>query len=362
MEVLVWIGFSQSLFAGILLLFAKKERTTADKLLIAWLFILAFDFLMLGIDLNRGFIHLTNAFFIFNPLLYFYTRSLINPSVRLKPIDLVHVLPYLILKLGAYVFHVELSINELSDPANLSAFKLIYIAASILSFFGYSIPSLINIHRYRINLKNEFSTIDSRITLGWLLFVIIYYMIFIILAYLLGIVQLFTHINTYSLDFTYGFLLSLIYIFSFYGLLQNRIYPQSVSENAGNGYKNPRLDSLQKEKIKKRLIEYFEKEKPWLQSDLNIGMVSKKLGVSRHALTEVLNTLIGKNFYGFVNGYRVNEVKRIIKNPEYAKYSIDAIGYECGFNSKSTFYTVFKNETGMTPLRYKTMTSAKDMR
>jgi AraC-like DNA-binding protein len=86
---------------------------------------------------------------------------------------------------------------------------------------------------------------------------------------------------------------------------------------------------------------------------LTIGQVSDKLHLQRHTLTEVLNTEIGRNFYQFVNEYRVSEIKKMLANPGYANYSIDAIGYECGFNSKSSFYSVFKKSTGMTPAQYK---------
>lgn len=61
---------------------------------------------------------------------------------------------------------------------------------------------------------------------------------------------------------------------------------------------------------------------------------------------------IGKNFFQFVNSYRIEAVKKILLEPKL-KYSIEAIGYECGFNSKSSFYTVFKNLTGETPVAFR---------
>ena len=354
MEVLVWIGFAQSMFSGIILLFVKKEQSLSDKLLTVWLFISAFEFLTLGIDLSRGFIHLSNPFLIFNPLLYFYSKSMIQPNLKLKWIDLLHVLPYFFLKIGSYVFNIELSITDFFNIDNSTWFKMTYGVISILSFIGYSIPSLINVHRHRINLQNEFSTIDSKITLGWLLFVIVFYMIFIITAYLLGIIQITTQVYTYSQLVTFAFLLTMIYIFSFYGLLQEKIYPEPAGNgNAIDEYKFPRLNADEKASIKNTLIHFFDDEKPYLISDLTISMVSQKLNILRHTLTEVLNTEIGKNFYQFVNDYRVEEVKRMLSDPNYKHYSIDAIGYECGFNSKSSFYAVFKKLAGMTPMQFK---------
>ncbi|HEY6915810.1 MAG TPA: helix-turn-helix domain-containing protein, partial [Paludibacter sp.] len=64
------------------------------------------------------------------------------------------------------------------------------------------------------------------------------------------------------------------------------------------------------------------------------------LKIPKYQITEVLNTELGNNFFQFVNHYRVEAVKMMLSDPKN-KYSIEAIGYECGFSSKSSFYTVF---------------------
>ncbi len=80
--------------------------------------------------------------------------------------------------------------------------------------------------------------------------------------------------------------------------------------------------------------------------------MSEKLNIPKHHLTEVLNNTLGKNFFQFVNEYRVAAVKKQLDKPNNL-YSIEAIGYECGFNSKSTFFSVFKTLTGQTPKNYR---------
>ncbi len=352
MDVLLWIGFAQSLFSGIILIFVKRDNGLSNKILTAWLFIIGLEFLTTGIDISMGMNHLTNPYLIFNPLIYFYSKSLINPNYKLKWWQIWHIIPYIFIKVGAYISGIQLLPNDFFVIDSSTWFKMSYGAISVISFIGYSIPSLVNVHRHRINLKNEFSTIDRKITLGWLLFVIIFYMSFMSIAYVLGIVNVVTRIATYSQLVTFSFILILVYIFSFYGLLQEQIYSQDTN-GSQDIYKNPRLTVSEKQKIRKILEDHFNEKKPYLDSELTITNLSHQLNLSRHSLTELLNTEIGKNFYQFVNEYRVQEVKLKLADPTFAHFSIDAIGFECGFNSKSSFYAVFKNTTGMTPSQYK---------
>ena len=62
---------------------------------------------------------------------------------------------------------------------------------------------------------------------------------------------------------------------------------------------------------------------------------------------------MNKNFYDLINGYRVDEAKRLLVNPENKNYTILSVGFEAGFNSKTTFNTVFKKFTGLTPTDFR---------
>ena len=82
-------------------------------------------------------------------------------------------------------------------------------------------------------------------------------------------------------------------------------------------------------------------------------MSQLELNIPRHYLTQVINGLLGKNFYTFINEYRLKEVKKLLVDEDYLKYTLTSIAYEAGFNSKSSFNSVFKNSTGMTPSQFK---------
>ena len=96
----------------------------------------------------------------------------------------------------------------------------------------------------------------------------------------------------------------------------------------------------------------MENEKPYLDTKLGLKELAEDLDISVHHLSQVINEKLGKNFFEFVNGYRVAEVISLLKNPQYKRYTLLAIAYDSGFNSKSRFNSVFKKNTGFTPSKY----------
>jgi len=160
-------------------------------------------------------------------------------------------------------------------------------------------------------------------------------------------------INLIQYIFNYSSLLILIYILGFYGLRQDKIFRESIIDSSLPGKsKTSGLSDLRKSQIKKKLIQYIESNEAYLNPELSMNFLSEILNVPKHQLTEVLNSDIGKNFFKFINEYRVEAVKKYLSDTTN-NYSIEAIGYECGFNSKSSFFTVFKKITGQTPFAYK---------
>ena len=97
------------------------------------------------------------------------------------------------------------------------------------------------------------------------------------------------------------------------------------------------------------LIELMHSEKLFLDSKLSIKTVAEKLEISVNHLSQVINQHSGKNFFKFINEYRVEEAKKLLLDQSNKKYTILAIAYDCGFNSKSSFNTIFKQYTGKTP-------------
>ena len=162
--------------------------------------------------------------------------------------------------------------------------------------------------------------------------------------------------NIVKIGIVFLFLLTL-----FFGVLAFKKYKSRGLANKGNPkvkkfHKpiDPNLEGENIEKIKELNL-LMETDKIYLDSELGLSQLAEKIEVSTNHLSMLLNDYIGKNFYDYINHYRVEEVKRRLKDPNYQKQTLSSIGGDCGFNSKSAFNRIFKNLTGKTPSEYQNM-------
>lgn len=355
METIAWVGFSQGLFAAIILL-VKRGRSIPDKILSAWLFLLALEFIICAIDCKVfGGPLLSSSLLLFNPAFYLYSRSLVQADFKLHPTQLLHLLPFVFFEIFAYIYKEPYILFGYFKFDTTYWFRLAFAIASLVSWATYNYTTARIIYKHRVRLVNEFSNIESNKRITWLFFVVIFYNLYCILLLVSGIFNVFMHIE-YPLSpiINYSTLLVLVYVFGFYGLQQEMIFKKDLTFSIPTDSEKNSVFLISEEQavtIKKHLYSYFKNNRPYLNPDLSMDMLSQALGYPKHHITEVLNKEIGKNFFQFVNEYRVEAVKEMLSTKSY--FSIEAIGYECGFNSKSSFFSTFKKATGLTPLQYK---------
>ena len=103
----------------------------------------------------------------------------------------------------------------------------------------------------------------------------------------------------------------------------------------------------------KEIQTYILTEQRYLDPYLSLENLSQEMGTSTSSLSKLINTYSESNFSDFINKFRVEEAKKLLSRPDYGSYTIVAIGLECGFNSKSTFYNAFKKFTGKTPTQFR---------
>ncbi|HEX2946513.1 MAG TPA: helix-turn-helix domain-containing protein [Clostridia bacterium] len=106
------------------------------------------------------------------------------------------------------------------------------------------------------------------------------------------------------------------------------------------------------------MIAYVEKNKPYLDPDLDLRQLSELSGIPSHMISMLLNIHLNRNFYTFINTYRVDEAKKLLSSEGSREMNILTIAYDSGFNSKSTFNMVFRKLEGMTPSEYRNKISS----
>ncbi len=166
----------------------------------------------------------------------------------------------------------------------------------------------------------------------------------------------------------------LLSVFGFFGIVQKNVYGEgvvpfeeslddsSLSAMGDAGY-SPRegrvfpkygssnLSDSHVKELFKDLLDYMEQEKPYLNSNLMIQELADSLQLPARELSRVINQTSGKSFLDFVNGYRLSEAKRVLI--EKSSMNVLEVAMSCGFNSKSSFYQVFKKAINLTPSQYR---------
>jgi len=105
--------------------------------------------------------------------------------------------------------------------------------------------------------------------------------------------------------------------------------------------------------ITSRVLRVMEQEKLYQEPELTLQDLADKLQHPAYQVSQALNEGLKKSFYDLINTYRVEEAKRLLLDPKNKNYTILSVGFEAGFNSKTTFNTVFKKFTGVTPTEFR---------
>jgi len=102
-----------------------------------------------------------------------------------------------------------------------------------------------------------------------------------------------------------------------------------------------------------RIQEYMTEQEPYLESNLTLENLARRLNIPSHELSLLINHQLGKHFFDFVNAYRIKKAQQLLIDPSQKSKTVLEILYEVGFNSKSSFNTAFKKHTDMTPTQYR---------
>ena len=146
-------------------------------------------------------------------------------------------------------------------------------------------------------------------------------------------------------------LVGLFVILAGAGLLMS--YVMKRIQKKKNKYRKTRIPEDLAQQYKQRLLFLLEKEKIYRDSSLCVKTLSRQMSLPSHHLSQVINEKFHKNFYELINGYRIEESKKMLIAENKEQPKILAIAYDVGFNNLSSFNRAFKRHTGITPTEYK---------
>jgi AraC-like DNA-binding protein len=137
----------------------------------------------------------------------------------------------------------------------------------------------------------------------------------------------------------------------------NGIPPRLMLEQAEDleppRYSSSSLSPEQKERYLTQITAHMETRRPWLNQEFTLSDLSEQLDINAKYLSQVINERLEQNFMEFVNGYRIRYAQELLLHPAYQHYTVQAIGHEVGFRSRSAFYDAFREATGRTPAAWR---------
>ncbi len=370
--MIVLIGIIIAIFLSFIL-GSKKGKSLSDKILLAWLFALAITLILYKLqteELRNSYPFLLGWIFPMPllqwPFLYLYVLSL-SSKKPLKLNLILHFLPFVLsfLLFSKYLFlpnEIKLDIyNRHGEGYELE--MNINLLAIILSALTYTILSCYELWKHKQNIKNEFSYTE-KITLNWLLFLVIGMTCILII--------IFFRAEDYII---YSSVTGIVLYIGYFGIKQVGIF----SEKSNLALDQPLLNEINsefntinleessepiKEKIKyqksklseeetKRIHSIVNKlmieEKLYKNPEISLADLAQKISVHPNILSQVINSIEGKNFYDYINFHRVEEFQRLVLLPNSNQYTLLSLAFESGFNSKTSFNRNFKKVTNLSP-------------
>jgi len=371
MEYILIIGTFESIFL-LLLLLGKKNRSLPDYLLGVIFMLYAISIGSVYLELqnlknNHAYSAITNISWLFlflhGPALWFYIKSLSDPGFRFKPLYLLHFIPFIFFSVFQYFNFISLPVPEkilfLENDLfkELISYKITVLAIGV-STISYNSWALSLIRRIRDKLMQQYSKIED-IDLGWLNALTIAALISYSVNVALFTLDMIFHFAPYKYLMFLTNIFATVYVLflGYFGIRQGNIFINSVgvtrkSDGKPASNESPSSDITTDDAFARTLIRNMEEKQPYLDPEITISRLSELLNVKIEFLSEVLNTRLNQNFFDFINKYRIEEFKiqSILKANNHL--SIMGIAYNCGFNSKASFYRAFKKFEGISPTDY----------
>jgi AraC-like DNA-binding protein len=354
--IILFIGAGQGLLLSTALFFMKRGNTAANRILAILLF--SFSVLISAHAFGHSHAHppnngrnhwLIHSFlFVIAPLIFFYTKALTEYNFKIHTKNMVHLLP----SIGAIlVIFLLTKVFQFQEYSTFTDRIILLLLA--LQMLLYLVRMIFILRNHARKLRNTYSSLE-KINHRWLNFFVMSQVIIWPIAFVIE-----THKHDSSEVGIVWLLVSIfMYMTGYFGIRQPEIFSGELIEEsmpAQNGkkkYEKSTLSTEQAEAILQRLQAFMQSSKPYITPTLTLTALSKQLNVSSHHLSQVINEQLNKNFFEYINQFRVREAQRLLKDPKNRHLTLAAIGFEAGFNSVSSFNSIFKKITSSTPSQF----------
>ncbi|MGQ1788500.1 helix-turn-helix domain-containing protein [Saccharicrinis sp. GN24d3] len=380
MEVILISSIFLSFFIVFLLL-TKKQKVLTDRILVIWFVIIGIH--LLGFYFNQKgyweiFPHLVGITapmpLLHGPMLFLYTLYSLRNDRKIRAIDYLHLIPALASYLYMLPFFFFYSVEEkrMVDNGKIqdySVFSIVLLVAILISGLIYSILSYRLTTKHQNKIDNYFSYSEG-INIKWLRNCILSIGLVFFSATIIYILRDALGIQfPFNVEYIiYLIIIGFVFYIGYFGIKQENIFTnnptiksavEGVSESSKK-YKNSGLKSEDITELYKNLLKTMVDDKPYLDSKLSLSELAQILKISPNQLSQIINQEAKVNFHDFVNNYRVEEF--IQKASENKNFSLLALALDSGFNSKSSFNTIFKKQKGITPSQYLSKQVQKDLK
>ncbi len=290
-------------------------------------------------------------------LTWFYLRSQFNSDFRFRWRQLWHTAPFL-LYAGYHLLvftrgpvFVASWKAEVHEPLGI---EFIELGLKFVLHTVYFLKAWRLYREYRKWTPNEFSDLEA-VSFGWFRNFLLAFLAAYSMGWSMTLLDIWLRLDFWHDWWDELFNAGLIYYLCIAGYAQPQprklhFTPAPASDTSNST--NAKPDKLTEEDLQKwraGLEKLMAEERLYLEPELTLTDLARRLQTNASVLSAVVNRAFGKNFNDFVNAYRVEAVKSMLRDPAVGHLSLLGIGLECGFNSKSTFNRAFRKATGMSP-------------
>jgi AraC-like DNA-binding protein len=365
-NTLIWAAVFQGLLMGILFIFSKKHRSFSNRLLGFFLIIFIFGAIsdLIPFDFigkyNVGLLFSTPEVKLLFPVLFLhyvlekigrtndYRKFLAAQyilALGILSITIINVILFLVSGISIYDLINRQDIHQL--------YMLQQYYAFLLSITVFTI-AIIETLKYRNIARNEYSD-STMLSINWL-WQFIFILVPVILLWGAELLRIILGGKGQSdiVVVTWVFVAIFNYFVSYKAFTRQDLF--TYAERKTNHIK-PKTTAAKQEESKttdntnvcKEIRSAMETQQFYLQHDLSIHDFAKAIDTSPRLISSCINQNFGYNFNEWINNYRVAKALEILKDPQSDHLSIEGVGTEAGFKSRSAMYTAFKRKTGETP-------------